>query len=378
MKLISYNIDGTKLSFIDQVSPQFFMPWVLFYPKDTNFNLNNHEQRERIKKSLSEALTQFYPLAGRVKDGLYVECNDNESKSFYNKFLPYQLADVNDLLAAVQVTSFNCGGIVIGLEISHKVADALSFFLFLNSWAATARGGSNILSPWLDAATIFPPATHLPAFNPHMGMSKNKTVLKRIVFDASAVATIRAKYSSSNKDIEYPRPTRVEALSSFIYSRFIAATDQTEANPNKVYTIILAVDLRRRLDPPLQQNCFGNLSQPTNFAKVNMDYVKKLWDSDGRFNYRTENAEKLNRGEVVPMVFTSLCRFPIYEADFGWGKPVWVGSTKMLYHNIVTSIDTKSGDGIEAWICLKEEDMVKFEMDKQVLTYVSLAKSCVF
>ena len=66
-----------QLSFIDQVSPQFFMPWVLFYPKDTNFNLNNHEQRERIKKSLSEALTQFYPLAGRVKDGLYVECNDN-------------------------------------------------------------------------------------------------------------------------------------------------------------------------------------------------------------------------------------------------------------------------------------------------------------
>ena len=179
------------------------------------------------------------------------------------------MADVNDLLAAVQVTSFNCGGIVIGLEISHKVADALSFFLFLNSWAATARGGSNILSPWLDAATIFPPATHLPAFNPHMGMSKNKTVLKRIVFDASAVATIRAKYSSSNKDIEYPRPTRVEALSSFIYSRFIAATDQTEANPNKVYTIILAVDLRRRLDPPLQQNCFGNLSQPTNFAVSN-------------------------------------------------------------------------------------------------------------
>ena len=42
-----------QLSFIDQVSPQFFMPWVLFYPKDTNFNLNNQDQRERIKKSLS-------------------------------------------------------------------------------------------------------------------------------------------------------------------------------------------------------------------------------------------------------------------------------------------------------------------------------------
>ena len=78
------------------------------------------------------------------------------------------------------------------------------------------------------------------------------------------------------------------------------------------------------------------------------------------------------------MVFTSLRRFPIYEADFGWGKSVWVGSPKMLYHNIFTFIDTKSGDGVEAWIYLKEADMVKFEMDKEVLMYVSLAKNSVF
>ena len=65
-----------SLSFLDQSASQFFMPWVLFYHKDTNTELNNLEQRERIKKSLSEALTQFYPLAGRVKENLYIECND--------------------------------------------------------------------------------------------------------------------------------------------------------------------------------------------------------------------------------------------------------------------------------------------------------------
>ena len=188
----------------------------------------------------------------------------------------------------------------------------------------------------------------------------------------------------------------MEALSAFIYSRFIAAT-QPEADPNKAYIMFIAVDLRKRLDPPLPQNCFGNLSQSTAsvvsnniedgfngtvlpmreaIRTVNMDYVKKLRDSDGHLNFITENTEKSSRGEVVTFGFTSLCRFPIYEADFGWGKPVWVGSTKMLYHNIVTFIDTKSGDGIEAWICLKEEDMVKFEMDKEVLTYISLAKNC--
>ena len=108
---------------------------------------------------------------------------------------------------------------------------------------------------------------------------------------------------------------------------------------------------------------------------VNMDYVKKL---DGHLNFIAENIEKSSRGEVVTFGFTSLCRFPIYEANFGWGKPVWVGSTKLLYHNFVTFFDTKSEDGIEAWITLKEEDMAKFEMDKEVLPYVSFAKNSVF
>ena len=402
-----------SLSFLDRNAPQIFMPWVLFYPKDTNTELNNLEQRERIKKSLSEALTQFYPLAGRVKENLYIECNDegvnyveavakcnlsefleNLNPCEHKKFLPYELDDVNDLVAAVQVTTFNCGGIVIGLELSHKVADASSFFLFLNSWAATARGSSSIVSPRLDVAKILPSVT-LSGYNPNTGTSRNNNVLKRIVFDGNAIAAIRAKFSSSNKSIEYPRPTRVEALSAFIYSRFIAAT-QPEADPNKAYIMFIAVDLRKRLDPPLPQNCFGNISQSTAsvvsnniedgfngtvlpmreaIRTVNMDYVKKL---DGHLNFIAENIEKSSRGEVVTFGFTSLCRFPIYEADFGWGKPVWVGSTKLLYHNLVTFFDTKSEDGIEAWITLKEEDMAKFEMDKEVLPYVSFAKNSVF
>ena len=88
------------------------------------------------------------------------------------KFLPYELDDVNDSPAAMQVTSFNCGGIVIGLELSHKVADGASFFSFINNRAATARGASNIVTPQLDVATHFPPRT-LPGFDPNIGMSKN-------------------------------------------------------------------------------------------------------------------------------------------------------------------------------------------------------------
>jgi shikimate O-hydroxycinnamoyltransferase len=262
------------LSFIDQITPQIFMPFVLFYSHESSTNLSNLERHDRFKKSLSEVLTHFYPLAGRVKEKLYVDCNDEgvhyvEAKAEcklsefledpipneLNKFLPFELDAVNGLAIAVQITSFNCGGMVIGLVFDHKVSDACSFFLFLKSWVAIARGSSDITIPQFESATLFPPEV-LPSSN---RVEKNKVVLKIFVFDASAIADIRAKYSTDNMKIEHPRPTRMEALSTFIWSRFLATTQQEE-DPNKVYAVFHIANLRTRLDSPLSEDYFGNLS----------------------------------------------------------------------------------------------------------------------
>ena len=398
-----------KLSFLDQISPPVFMPLVLFYPKEDCTNLtNSSEQSNRIKKSLSDALTRFYPLAGRVKSNLYIDCNDEgvyyvEAKvdcqlhefledpipAELNKFLPCALDDGNELPAIVQVTLFSCGGIAVGLGISHKVADGLSFFVFLNTWAAIARGESNIASPLFDSAKLFPPKA-LTGFEPRTGIVKENIVAKRFVFDASAITALRAKYTDNTSIEHATRPTRIEALSAFIWSRFMAST-QPKSEPNKIYTLLHAINLRTRLDPPLPNNYFGNISRiaisvpsmdadnrcsdivnqvRNSIREVNEDYVKKLQESEGHLNFMKERAASISKGEVVPFSFTSLCRFPIYEADFGWGKPVWVGSARLTFKNLVTFFDTNSGNGIEAWVNLKEKDMAKFERDEEFLTYV--------
>ena len=63
----------------------------------------------------------------------------------------------------------------------------------------------------------------------------------------------------------------------------------------------------------------------------------------------TKQAARVLRGEVVSFNFTSLCRFPLYEADFGWAKPIWVGSPSLTFKNLVVFMDTALGDdGIEA------------------------------
>ena len=65
-------------------------------------------------------------------------------------------------------------------------------------------------------------------------------------------------------------------------------------------------------------------------------------------------------------------RFPIYDADFGWGKPAWVSMAAMNINNQIVFMDTKNGDGIESYFSLTEEDMAKFELHKE---FTALLKS---
>ena len=188
-----------QLSFLGQLQPLVFMPLVFCYLNYNEANLSNVEQRDRIKKSLADALTRFHMLARRVKDNLCIDCNDEgvhyvEAKvkcslseflvsptpCELNMFLPFELAEVNELPTSIQVTFFNCGGLTIGILMSHRIIDALAFILFLKSWSAIACGDGNIVSPPMDSAKLFPPQD-LSGFNPNIGITKDKIVTKRFV-----------------------------------------------------------------------------------------------------------------------------------------------------------------------------------------------------
>ncbi|KAI3452627.1 hypothetical protein Pfo_009291 [Paulownia fortunei] len=401
-----------QLSFLDQIAPPIFMPLVYFYPTDSR--LANSEKSNHLKKSLSQVLSRFYPLAGRLVDDLYVDCSDqgapyveavancnlsqvitNPIPRNMNKFLPYKVDDVQNLGMAVQVTYFHCGGIAVGLVVSHKIADALSFFLFANTWAAVARNenDADVPHPKFEAAAIFPPRD-VAGFKPSTGMVKEELVTKLFTFPASKISALRERYSHGAAEFPQPRPTRVEALSAFMWTRFVSATD-IKPDPNKIYTVLHAVNLRTRLEPPLSECHFGNISRLAialpevvdgrvidggyellqkvreAIRAVNGEYVARLREGDKHLNFIKQRMAQANKGELISFNFTSLCRFPLYEADFGWGKPVWVGSAGLTYKNLVTFMDTAAGDGIEAWINLKKEDMEKFEADLELQQFLS-------
>ncbi|PON71583.1 Transferase [Trema orientale] len=407
-----------QLSFLDQVCPKTYNPLVFFYELNSDHNIT--EISNKIKKSLSEVLTLYYPLAGRVENDRFVDCNDegvpysvarvistchlsdaikNPLPSELCKFLPFELHPITEFALGVQLNVFEHGGIAVGLCISHQLADALSCIMFAKTWVAIARGeGDRVARPEFVSATLFPPKDD-PGFDATSMVTK-KAVSKRFVFDASVIEALRLKYKSKERTVledqdDQIRPSRIEALSAFIWNRFVAATsDLYSAKTEKVYTVVHPANIRPRLDPPLPEHSFGNLSRFSfvilstgqengcdlvrlireGIRKVDMDHLRKVQQGEDShldllLNYTKELMVK--GGEYISLGFTSLCRFPLYEADFGWGEPIWVSSAALCFSNFIVFMDTKTGNGIEAYIGLKEEHMAKLEADEDFLRAVS-------
>uniref|UniRef100_A0A2P2L5G4 Uncharacterized protein MANES_05G134700 n=1 Tax=Rhizophora mucronata TaxID=61149 RepID=A0A2P2L5G4_RHIMU len=178
-----------KISLIDQIIPSYYVPMILVYPMNQETEhlpsgSFKSERSLRLKQSLSEALTIFYPLAGKVKDDLTIDCDDEgacyvEARSvggslsqhlsqpdpkFNRKLLPPELncwrPSPGSHVVLVQETTFACGGIAIGVLITHMVGDGMAFGSFLNYWAAQAHTPGELdiaqLRPIFESPSLFP------------------------------------------------------------------------------------------------------------------------------------------------------------------------------------------------------------------------------
>ncbi|KAI3842508.1 hypothetical protein MKX03_034374 [Papaver bracteatum] len=438
-----------KLSLLDQLLPPFYVPIVIYYPASADQECNNdtHEQiskSELLKKSLSEILTHFYPMGGKVIDNVLIDCN-NEGVEFIEAKVNGVMSDfmsveavhqlhplhimlddvAKDAQLAIQVNSFDCGGIAISISTSHKIIDGCTAVTFIRSWAATTRGAPKheILYPTFDSADIFPalpPEVQVSSLESDDSIQGENVVTKVFLFTAPKIAALRSRIvelRSSNVLSKYP--TRTEVLSALIWRSFIK-TSRVKADHKLTHSdastkpIIIrslanyAVNLRTRLNPPLPQVSFGNIIMDATAEstttidheeatpgfietldelighlrlgvnKIDGEYIRKLQDGDVEFlksldevsHHSNDHEGDENDEKFLICWLNSLCRFPFYETDFGWGKPSWVAlNTNAEYKNSLFLIDTKCGTGVEAWVSLEEEDMAIFEEDQDLLQY---------
>ncbi|KAJ0751865.1 putative vinorine synthase [Helianthus annuus] len=418
------------ISFFDDIQPNMNVPLILYYStpykeqNDVQTNIFNH-----LEISLSKTLVEFYPLAGRyMGHGSFIDCSDQgalyiqaKAKFQLSEFLdlaselklgmlhdflpcePGKPSEVDDPLLSVKLTTFECGGVAIGMCISHKFADMATFCTFVDNWATKSRKIGKDESNSKKYSPLFSSTHYLPTLNllndevvVDSYEVMNNCALRVFSFKGSTITKLREKImSKDNINIVTHRPSKVQLIVALLWE---ALVDMDKANgKSKASFVMQAVNLRDKIVPMAPDNFCGNFITYANVRielsesdKIDLQVlVKLLHDSTNkiRSNYAKalthvvekdydvlsrpilEMCQSITDPDVTCYAFSSWCKFSFYTADFGWGKPVWRSTTRVGFPNRVVMMDDEEGDGVDAWVQLDRKQMCELEKDPNIQAY---------
>ncbi|OVA16399.1 Transferase [Macleaya cordata] len=105
-------------------------------------------------------------------------------------------------------------------------------------------------------------------------------VTKKFVFGGSKIAELKKRIilNITNGSVHHEYPTRVQALSAFIWKRFMdvdqARKSAAAAAAETVHGAFVAINMRTRMVPPLPTNSIGNCVTAT-LAMINANKGEK-------------------------------------------------------------------------------------------------------
>ncbi|KAK8549181.1 hypothetical protein V6N13_063577 [Hibiscus sabdariffa] len=417
-------LEPFKLSLLDQLGTSMYSPGILFYAKPSDSNINGSQFLERLKQSLSKALTQFYPAAGRLKNNFFITdfnegvpyaearvtgrlsdfIEQTDNVEAMNRLLPCRpfrnIQDPTTPQLAVQVNIFDCGGIALALCFFHKIFDATTVYAFLNSWAAFSRGSNGeIPNPGLLGASsrLFPPIESMPENAAMKSLFFNDgrcKMTRSFVFDANAITTLVLKAKS--KSLEHP--SRALALSAFLWKHAIQAS-RSVSGTLKPSILFQPVNIRPKLKPQLPSYSIGNMfglaiSMYDPVGKKDIDLSELAYllreatesaPNDPQvvlqgFKTMTEQfshvEEMVSNGDAECYLLSNWLNTLDGNEDFGWGKPTLksipgIDSQNREMRNLLYLKNARQHRAIEAWVGLSEKEMGFLERDVEFLAFAS-------
>ncbi|XP_057733290.1 shikimate O-hydroxycinnamoyltransferase [Arachis stenosperma] len=405
---------------VDLVVPNFHTPSVYFYRPN---GASNFFDAKIMKEALSKVLVPFYPMAGRLRrdedgrveidcDGqgvLFVEAETGGVIDDFGDFAPTlelrQLIPAVDYsqgiesypLLVLQVTYFKCGGVSLGVGMQHHAADGASGLHFINTWSDVARGLEVSIPPFIDRTLLRARDPPRPVFDhieykppPSMKtQSVSQQQPQKPGSDAAEVSIfkltrdqlnkLKAKSKEDGNTVSY---SSYEMLAGHVWRSVCKARGLPMDQETKLY---IATDGRSRLQPPLPPGYFGNVIFTTTPIAVAGDLMSKpIWYSASRIHnalLRMDNEylrSALDYLELQPdlkalvrgahtfkcpnLGITSWVRLPIHDADFGWGRPIFMGPGGIAYEGLSFIIPSSTNCGsLSVAIALQPDHMKVFK-----------------
>lgn len=321
---------------------------------------------------------------------------------------------VTSPLLAIQINTFECGGIALGMQISHTVADAFSLLTFINEWASTCRearngngngNGAEILSPIImfhNFSSLFPARTHVhhhhlslrrgaAAAKEEDASSATRIVLGNFLFEGSRISKVKEEIRANSGSLFLnPNPSRLVVVIALIWKALMYVSLSKHGQMrDSVLNLMMSLRGKAGVSSSMAEFfSFGNFWTPLSIPfEAKNKKVKKMEDLHHELvsliengienarkkfvsartdeipyllNYYREKAEKCGeRRDVDVHIVSSWCRFPMYEGEFWLGKALWVSHATRKYE-MICLMDAKDGVGIEAWISLEQKKMVEF------------------
>ncbi|KAL8149627.1 shikimate O-hydroxycinnamoyltransferase-like [Apium graveolens] len=399
---------------LDLVVAKIHILTVYFYKP--NGACNFFESRI-LRESLSNVLVCFFPMAGRLskdeKGRVEIDCNargalfvDAEAEftslDDFGDFRPsHELrrlvpavdysGDVSSYpLVVAQMTRFKCGGVCLGLGIHHTLADGLAGLHFINTWSDVARGLSVAMPPFIDRTLLrardppTPTFDHVeyhspPSLNTRKNSSTNNvsTTVLKLTLDQLNKLKSSAKTDGNSKD-----HSTYEILAAHLWR---CATKARGLSDDQMTKLFVATDGRSRLCPPLPPGYVGNVVfTATPLSAAGALTLEPLTDSCNRIHNCLAKMDNeylrsaLDHLQLQPdlsalvrgpqyfanpnLNINSWVRLPIYDSDFGWGRPIHMGPASILYEGTIYILPSPKNDrSMTLSVCLEASHIELFK-----------------
>jgi shikimate O-hydroxycinnamoyltransferase len=290
----------------------------------------------------------------------------------------------------LQVTFLKFGGVVLGTALHHTASDASSAFHFFQTWSALCKYGdrATVELPCHDRTLLrarSPPTVHpdaLSRFYPKLTFSDDPLGSGPLAVEVFAISKDQV---ASLKRLCGGTSTFC-AMSALVWQCTLIAR---RLPPDSETRLIFPANVRGRMRPPLPNRYFGNALIRLGVTGAVQDIASEaLVSVAGRIKDTIDRMDdELVRSAVdycemaemdsrpvkgtlleTELMLISWLGMPMYDTDFGWGKPAVMSRAESIRGGFVYIIDDgptngvgSGSGGVRVLMCMEAANMKELE-----------------